>query len=270
MASAGRSAARSKTCLHVIGETPAVQREEAACHYGDGYFQRASSNAWKANFESVANVVRVRMRFGTWRARKRGYVILRAFKSIDDIGNRMADFLKRPSRFRRNAIPFLARLGRVGDGRPHQSFFADDVPPLDLVLSRQGVARANRGAERASRWTRRALLFLYVALAGGSNSGASGREMDNAVNGSRACAEPGKFRVLVYRQSDKLIRCAPLETAPFSLLERLQRGQPLGRALSSLRARKATPVQEWFQEWVRVGRGEKRQVRLKRSLVLSS
>ena len=242
-AGVGTALRSSSAYLHVIGQTREVSRERRLSIYGNGYFGRLIDTLG-ANYSSVKNVTGP----DEFHDLARAYLVKHpsTFKSIDDVGHRMAAFLKRHPLAR--AFPFLPDLAAL-EWTAHQAFFADDLPLLD--------PRRFRSIPPAA-WPRAKLMLDPSAAMLKLDWPVDGLWRDDGQWDKRRVRGLKKdpLHVLVFRRTDgeKWVRVSRLTPAQYGLLDRLARKEPLGRALLALSPKHASlPIQEWFEDWVGEG-----------------
>jgi hypothetical protein len=229
-----------KYCLPVIGETREVDRKKRLSIYGNGYFWRIIE-VLGSTFSSVKNVLG-----DDFYDVARGYLVKHpsTFRSIDDIGAHMADFLK--TRPVARHFPFLSDLAAV-EWATHQAFFADDAPRFDAIRL-QKISPAVWPKVRVQLHPAVRLLKVHWPV------DALWRD-DGAWKKSRLRRLPkGPLYLLVYRLPENFVRAARIDSVQHRLLTHLQQGFSLGKALAKL-PRTAAAVHElsalenWFQTW---------------------
>ncbi|MCG3204715.1 MAG: hypothetical protein KCHDKBKB_01431 [Elusimicrobia bacterium] len=208
-------------CLQVIGETPTVNRETRLSIYGNAYFARIV-DALEANYSSVKNIVGTRP-FNDW-ARKYLICYPSTFKSIDDVGHKFSHFLSQTPLNKK--FPFVAELAKV-EWAAHQSFFADDTPPLNTSL-------LNKIPKQ--KWPQLKLRFdPSVKLLKLSWPVDDLWRRDGKINRQQIKKiRRGTSHVVIYRLPDKQVRISRLSRIQFSFLSLLHSGRPLGKALDIL------------------------------------
>lgn len=231
-------------CLRVIGETPTVSREKRLSIYGNGYFGRIV-DVLGANFSSIKNIIGE----DNFDEMARSYLVKHpsTFKSIDDIGDQMPGFLKRHPLTKR--FPFLPQLAAV-EWAAHQSFFADDVPLLNPQSFKKMPESKWRGVKLTLDPSVRLLHVNWPVDEIWRKDG----KLDKRQVGK---IKKGNFHILVYRQTNKMVRMPRISAIQFDLLTQI-RVKPLGKALFSLVKKhtfngEALPIKGWFNDWVTDG-----------------
>ena len=244
-AGVGPALQASGTFLHVIGETRGLSRERRLSIYANGYFSRIVE-AMGANYSSVKNALGDE----AFDELARAYLIKHpsTFKSIDDVGHLLADFLKGKPVAKK--FPFLPDLARL-EWAAHQCFFADDTPPGDLKqfknLPAAGWQRVRFELDPSVRF----LKLDWPVDALWRDDGAWDKRRLKNVRKER-------LLVMVFRQPDKLVRVPRLAPAQYDLLTALASGKTLRQALQAIMKRRSSrknlpPVQTWFRQWVEDG-----------------
>lgn len=212
----------NRSFLHVIGETPELNRIDRLAIYGDGYFLRLI-DCLGANYSAVQNV----LGHHAFHKLAHDYLVRYPshYKCIDDVGAELATFIRDKQR------PFLSDLARL-EWAAHEAMYADDLPPLKLKpLTATSQLILDPSVH---------LLRLQWPV-------------DNVWR-------TGKFKnlkkkeifLLVYRRYDKLVRAPRLLPAQYQLLNSLKAGKTLGQSLAGL---KVSPrqIQKWFGVWTAGG-----------------
>lgn len=217
--------------LHVIGQTPELNRAERLSIYGEGYFLRLV-DCLGANYETVKNVLGADL-FDTL---CRDYLARypSRYKYIDGVGAELPAFIKRHAAAK--GRPYLTELAAL-EWAVHEALYADDVPPLKpeklAGLPPEQWAHARLAIDPSVR-----LLQLNWPL-------------DELWRNGKWRKRREKVLLLVYRRDDKLVRIPRLTPVQFRLLESLQAGYTLEKSLRKLP--KQTPVKQWFNDWAARG-----------------
>jgi hypothetical protein len=244
-AGVGAALESSNAYLHVIGETRAVSRERRLSIYANGYFGRIIE-ALGANYSSVKNAIG-EDRFDPL---AHSYLVKHpsTFKSIDDVGHLLSDFLKKHPLAKK--FPFLPDLARI-EWAAHQAFYADDHPPLD-------PQRFQKDPEAAWQNARFTLDPSVRLLAVQWPVDQLWRDDGQWTQSRLARIKKARLHVLVFRQPDKWVRLPRITADQFALLSELRGGKTLGQALLRLSQHRRgktgrLPVQDWFREWIQDG-----------------
>jgi hypothetical protein len=225
-----------------IGQTNQLSREHRLWIYGNGYFLRLIE-ALGNNFSSVKNVLGE----AAFRRVARAYLIQNpsTFRSIDDIGAKIAKFLEL-SGFSEK-FPFLADLARV-EWAAHELSFADDTPAFG-VQSLKTI--------RAAAWPRAKLKLDPSIRLLTSHWPVNDLWRDDGkwTTGQLRSIKPSRYYFLVHRLPDKRIRIPAITRTEHQLLSALKRGLPLKQALAKIPSASASPaaIQTWFENWARAG-----------------
>jgi hypothetical protein len=227
----------------VIGRSADVDQATRLSIYGDGYFLRIV-DVMAANYEVLCAVA------GEHEFRHhlaRAYLVKHpsTYKCIDNVGNRMADFLKRYPLTRQ--LPFLPDLARV-EWAFHESFYADEWPLFDPAKFAGVPVERWAGARITLDPSVRLLSLAFPVVPLWRDNGRWARRRLSSIR-----REPSF--VLVYRRPDGQVRVAEETPGAFALLEAFAAGRPLGQALKKagrkgLAEARALPL---FREWTELG-----------------
>jgi hypothetical protein len=235
-----------KNCLSVIGETSDVDRATRLSIYGNGYFWRII-DAVGATFSSVRNIIGADAFYDVARA----YLVKHpsTFKSIDDIGAHMSEFLKSHALSRR--FPFLSDLTAI-EWAAHQSFYANDATRLDPDQLKRIAFKD---------WPKATIHLDPSVRLFQSSWPVNDLWKDDGKWRKQRLAQIKKSRryFLVYRHpSDKFVRIPLINPIQHRLLSVFVRGKTLGQALANLPSTTQTKreidlIQSWFQQWAENG-----------------
>lgn len=232
-------------CMQVIGETPDVDRATRLSIYGNGYFLRIIE-VLGFNFECLKNMVGEEL----FDEMARAYLVKHpsTFRSIDDIGSTLSDFLKKHPFSKK--FPYASDLAKI-EWATHESFFADDETPLDP----QKFKNVPESAWQNARFQLDKSVYLLRVDWPVDQIWRVDGELDKR---ERTRLKKGRLHILVFRRADKFVRVPRIEPAQYDLLSQLAEGRTLGAALLSLAKKPATknltlPIGEWFNGWISDG-----------------
>jgi hypothetical protein len=231
--------------IPIIGETAEVSREKRLSIYGNGYFGRIIE-VLGDNFSSVKNAA------GEDPFEEMAHSYLEkhpsTFKSVDDIGAELPNFLKRHPLSKK--FPFLPELAAI-DWAAHRSFYADDYPTLDPMKLKHISEETWKNATFEFDPSVRLMTFEWPLIELWRSDGKwSARKL-------RALKKE-KIWAMIFRTPEKNVRLRALEPAQFYFLAQLNRVLPFHKALLHLSKKypfdQSPPaIGEWFQRWTRDG-----------------
>lgn len=242
---AGAGLRHNPRFLTVIGETPQVDRATRLSIYGDGYFLRIVE-VMAFNYSSVKNLIGA----DAFDDLARRYLIKHpsTFKSIDDVGHRLSQFIKKDPLAKK--WPFLSDLAAL-EWTAHQAFFANNVPPINTKLL--------AGLPPAAWTSLRLELDPSVKIQRLDWPVAELWRMDGKWKAARLRKlKKKRTAYLIFRQRDKFVRVTNVSEVQETLLIHLSKGKTLRHALTVLAKKHRfngdlPPIRAWFHDWASSG-----------------